>query len=201
MGHAAAPRHAAPARPVLAQLAGSRLALATVLCRACLLQSLDSYILSFPHWHDGGSGRGRLLYSACMSAFSVGRLLGLPLFGLLAARLPMRPLLVAAAAADALGNLMYGAAAAVGSPFMILVGRIVSGLAAGSGVLGSVYIGESCSSCLPCSSVAAWSMLFARVAARRGVGVVTDEPSCFSSAMFVNAPGVCVRAALCMGHG
>lgn len=100
-----------------------------------VMPSMDTYLLLLEHGH-----RNSVLYSMCMSAFSAGRLLGLPVFGALANKLPMRTLMVAACVVDAIGNLLYGSAGALGVPVLVLVGRLISGIAAGSGVLGSVYI-------------------------------------------------------------
>ena len=53
----------------------------------------------------------------------------------------MKGLLLGAAALDAAGNLMYALAEVAASPYLLLAGRLTSGVAAGSGVLASVYVG------------------------------------------------------------
>jgi MFS family permease len=79
-------------------------------------------------------------YSVAMSAFSAGRLVALPLFGWWCDRAAMLPILFGSLVVDAFGNLLCGLAETAGTPYLIVCGRFISGLAAGNGALSMIYV-------------------------------------------------------------
>lgn len=100
-----------------------------------VMPSMEPYIRSIDN-----SSTASVMYSLSMSAFSFGRLCSLPFFGWWCDRNIMFHVLFASLLVDGCGNLLYGFAGAANSPYMILFGRLVSGLAAGNGALSMVYV-------------------------------------------------------------
>ena len=101
-----------------------------------VMPSMEPYIREiYPNSSDAN-----LLYSLSMSAFSAGRLISLPFFGWWCDRSVMFPVLFGSLLVDACGNMLYALAEFGKSPYMVLFGRLVSGLAAGNGALSMIYV-------------------------------------------------------------
>jgi MFS family permease len=107
-------------------------------------------------------GDSSLLVGVLFSAYGVAQFCAAPFWGALADRMPVRPLICAAAGATALGHLVFGLATSYPE---LLAGRVAAGLGGGTVLMAQTYIAAT-------STADNRTVRLGRITAVQGIGTI-----------------------------